>query len=100
MAYALGLSQQEQEFIPEHHQTVREDVNVGEFIPGTIAILNLVMRNHSQGLKPVTLQELLQYSVTPEMQQQLMEDLVIKRNEHLPGEIHAHIAESDLLIVP
>jgi len=100
MASALGLSEQKQEFIPERHQTVRADVDVSDFTPGTIAMLNLVMRVHSQKLNPATLQELFSYPVTTELQNQLIDDLVIKRNQHLLGEIQTHLAGSDLLIVP
>ncbi len=59
------------------------------------------MRIHSQGLNPATLQELENFPATPEMQAQLIEDLVgIKRNHHLLEKIHDELAASDLLIVP
>ena len=100
MATTLGLTEQKEEFQPKPQQVVRADVDIAEFSPGTIALLNLVMRVHSKGLDPATLQELIQYPVTPELQAQLIADLVTKRNAHLLGEIREHLAESDLLIVP
>lgn len=100
MAAKLGLSEQKQEFQLKPEQVVRADVDIAEFNPGTIALLNVVMRIHAQGLNPATLQDLMHYPVTPEVQAQLIEDLVTKRNQHLLGEIRTHLAESDLLIVP
>jgi hypothetical protein len=100
MASALGLSEQKKEFKPERNQIVRADVDVDTFTPGTIAMLNVVMRIHAQGLTPAALRELLQFPATPEMQSQLFEDLVTKRNQHLVEEIRTHLAGSDLLIVP
>ena len=100
MASALGLSEQKKEFTPKRSQIVRADVDVDTFTPGTIALLNVVMRIHSHGLTPASLRELLEFPATPEMQNQLIEDLVTKRNQHLVQEIRTNLAKSDLLIVP
>jgi hypothetical protein len=100
MASALGLTEQKTEFIPEHNQVVRADVDVSTFAPETIAILNLVMGIHARGLNAETVRQLLQYPVTTEMDRQLFDDLVNKRNQHLVREIHAHLADANLIIVP
>ena len=100
MAAALGLAEQHEEFKPSTIQTVRADVDVEQFSQNTIGILNLVMRIHAKGLNAEMVQTLLQFSPTPEVQAQLFDDLLTKRNQHLLGEIRDRLTESEMLIVP
>jgi hypothetical protein len=43
---------------------------------------------------------LIQYPQPPNFQEQLFDDLVRKRNEHLLGEIRARLPQSENIIVP
>jgi len=100
MAKTLGLSEQRQEFTPNQGKWVRADVDVDQFTPETIGILNLVTLIHAKGLQPEIIQKLRQYSPSPEMEAGLLDDLVRKRNQHLLEEIQSHILLSDNIMVP
>jgi hypothetical protein len=100
MAAALGLAEQHEEFKPSPIQMVRADVDVEQFSKNTIGILNMVILIHARGLNAETVQTLMQFSPTPEVQTQLFDDLLTMRNQHLAGEIHDRLTESEMLIVP
>jgi hypothetical protein len=100
MASALGLSEQKQTFTPGQGEPVRADVDVKQFSTNTIDFLNLVMLFHSRGVTPENLSRLLQYAPPPGFEEQLFDDLLVKRNEHLLGEIQLHLAETDNIMVP
>jgi hypothetical protein len=44
--------------------------------------------------------KLLQYSPPPHFEEQLFDDLLLKRNQHLLGEIQSHLPQTDNLMVP
>jgi hypothetical protein len=100
MAASLGLAEQRQEFKLTGIEVVPADADVGQFTTNTIAILNLVMRIHAKGLDAGTLAELMQWSPTPEVEAQLFDDLLTRRNQHLFGEIQTRLAQPEMLIVP
>jgi hypothetical protein len=100
MANALGLTEQKTEFKPGHGEWVRADVDVQIFTKNTIDLLNLVMLFHSRGVNAETLPALLQYTPPANLQEEVWEDLLSKRNRHLLGEIDGHLALSKDLIVP
>jgi hypothetical protein len=100
MARSLGLSEQKKEFVPSRGEVVRADVDVGIFTPDTIELLNLVTLIHSKGLNSDTIHNLLQFSPTPHVEEELFDDLLRKRNAHLLGEIQSHLLESENIMVP
>ena len=99
-ATSLGLAEQQKEFRPHQGEWVRADVDVEEFAPTTIEFLNLVMLLHSKGVNLETVLPLMQYSPPPHFQEQLLADLLRKRNRHVLKEIDARLSESENLIVP
>jgi len=100
VARSLGLAEQQTEFKPIREHVVRADVDVEEFAPSTIDLLNVAMLIHTKGLTPQTVAPLMQYSPPPRFEAQLVEDLLRKRNRRLLAEIHSRLSESDYLIVP
>jgi hypothetical protein len=100
MAKTLGLAEQKKEFQPTNGEMVRADVDVDEFSTNTIDFLNLVTLIHSKGVNSETMLKLAQSSPSPEFMEQLFDDLLTKRNQHLLEEIHSHLAQSDNLMVP
>lgn len=100
MATSLGLAEQHEEFHPVQVEMVMADVDVEQFTPNTIGFLNLVMLLHSQGLSLETVLKLLRYSPPPHFEEQLFDDLLLKRNRHLLEQLQARLPESDQLIVP
>jgi len=100
MAKSLGLAEQKQQFAPSRGEIVRADVDVSQFTPETIACLNLAALVHSQGMTPANIQTLLAYSPSPEFEENLMNDILTKRNQHLLEEIQSHLTQSDNIMVP
>ena len=99
-AKSLGLTEQKQEFNPTNGEMVAADVDVDQFSANTIGLLNLVTLIHSKGLDSGTLLQLMQYAPAPGFEKQLFDDLLTKRNQHLLGEIHSYLEQSDNIMVP
>jgi hypothetical protein len=100
MATSLGLAEQHEKFAPIRGRVVRADVDVDQFATNTIGLLNVVMLIHSKGVNAETVLKLIQYPQPPQFQEQLFDDLVRKRNQHLLEEIHARLSQSENIIVP
>ena len=100
MASALGLAEQHAEFRPNGPPAKTADVDVREFAPSTVAALNLVMMFHAKGVNAETLSAIIQHGSAPEVQEQLWEDILRKRNRHLLQEIKRELSDSKYLIVP
>jgi hypothetical protein len=102
MAKSLGLAEQRQTFVPSEsaQEVVRADVDVGEFSASTIDFLNLIMLFHAKGATPGNIAKMMQYSPPPGFEKQLWEDLLVKRNAHLLGEIRSNLKTSDSIMVP
>jgi hypothetical protein len=100
MAKTLGLAEQKETFVPNPQEVVHADVDVDVFSHETIDFLNLIMLFHSRGMTPENLTKFMQYSPRPGFEKQLFDDLLVKRNAHLLGEIQTHLATSDNIMVP
>ena len=99
MAATLGVAEQHEEFHPQG-QLVYADVDVAQFTTNTIDLLNLVMLIHSKGVNAENLLKLLEYSPSPDFQEQLFNDLLRKRNRRLLEELHSRLSETENIIVP
>ncbi len=99
-AASLGLAEQQQEFKPTQGEVIRADIDIEEFAPETIALLNLAMLFHTQEMSPELLLKLMQYSPPPGFERKLFDDLLRKRNRHLLNEIESHLAHTGTIIVP
>lgn len=100
MAKFLGLTEQKVKFGPGRAKMVRADVDVEQFSTNTIGFLNLIALIHSQGVNPETVQKALQYSPSPQLEDQILEDLLRKRNQHLVEEIQSQLSQTDNIMVP
>ena len=100
MAKTLGLAEQHEAFEPTRGRLVRADVDVDTFSTDTIQLLNLVMLIHVKGVTPENVMKLLDYSPSPKMQDELMNDLLRNRNRHLVKEIKVYLPKSDHIMVP
>jgi hypothetical protein len=100
MATTLGLSEQQREFRPVEVEMVRADVDVAQFTTNTIGLLNLAMLIHAKGLNAETVQALLGFAAPPHMEEQLIDDLVTKRNQRVLQEIHDRLPDPKPIIVP
>jgi hypothetical protein len=100
MAKALHLGEQHEDFKPVQGDLVRADVDVQQFSSNTVALLNLVMLLHAKGLQVETLLKLLEYSQPANVQEQLFDDILTKRNKHLLEEIQTRLPQSEYIIVP
>ena len=100
MAASLGVAEQVKEFKPSRERLVRADVDVEQFAPATIDFLNRVMLIYSKGLNAENVQTLMQNPPSPDFQEQLLEDLLRKRNRRLLDEIQSQLPQSEYIIVP
>ena len=100
MANALGLAEQHEKFDPTRGEIVMADIDVAQFTTNTLNLLNLIIRLHIAGVDAGTMQQLMQCSMAPEFLEQLMDDLLWKRNRHLWEQIQGHLPETEHLIVP
>lgn len=100
MANSLGLAEQHEAFAPERGEKVRADVDVSIFSTNTLGLLNLVMLIHAKGVNLDTVQKLTLYSQPANLQDEVLDDLVSKRNQHLLGELNARLSQTDCIIVP
>ncbi len=100
MAASLGLAEQHESFAPSRGEVARADVDVSDFAPTTIGLLNMAMLIHSKGVTPETVTALMQYPQPPHFEKKLFDDLIGKRNEHLVEEIRARLPESENIMVP
>lgn len=100
MAATLGLSEQKKEFTPASGEVVRADIDVNQFSSDTIACLNVITLLHSKGVTWNTFQQLMQFSPSDRLQEELIEDLLRKRNRHVVEEIKSHLSQTDNIMVP
>lgn len=100
VAKSLGLAEQHDALVIRQGESVRADVDVQEFSPGTIDFLNVAGLVHSRGFNASTLLLLLQFSPPPDVEQQLFTDILLKRNEHLLKALRERLPESDDFIIP
>ena len=100
MASSLGVTEQVDEFKPSREQLVRADVDVERFAPSTIDFLNGVTLLYSRGLNAGNVLKLMQYSPPPDFEQNLIEDLLRRRNRRLLEEIQVQLSQSENIIVP
>jgi hypothetical protein len=99
-AKSLGLAEQHDDLNIVQGELVRADVDVHDFTPGTIALLNLVGAVQARGLNVGTLLPLLQNSPTPDLEKQLFADILLKRNDHLLQELRERLKQSDHFLIP
>jgi len=99
-AESLGVAEQQKEFKPTQGELVPADVDIADFTTNTIGFLNLTMLVHARGLKPEILLQLMQFTPTPGFEQELLDDLVHKRNRHVVEELRSRLAESEQFVVP
>lgn len=99
-AKSLGLAEQHDDLDIHQGQLVRADVDVQDFSPGTVDILNLITLVHSRDLNSSTVLLLTQHPPPPGVEKQLYGDLLLKRNEHLLKELHERLPDSDNFVIP
>jgi hypothetical protein len=99
-ADTLGLAEQHEAFHPVRVDIVMADVDVEDFRTNTIGFLNLIMLVHAKGLSPENVLKVLTFTPPPRFEEELFDDLLRKRNEHLMEELRLHLPESDTIVVP
>jgi hypothetical protein len=100
MARSLGLTEQHVKFTPGGGKGVRADVDISSFSTNTLNLLNLVMLIHNKGLSPDTIQKVLLYPQTPALEEDLYDDLLKKRNQHLFDELNVRLTQTDCIVIP
>ena len=99
-AKSLGLTEQQKEFRPVRSKLVRADVDVSEFHTNTISFLNLMTTVYSKGITLDFIATLMNYAPPPGFEQELWDDILTKRNQHLLEVIQSRLTRSDMIVVP
>jgi hypothetical protein len=99
-ASSLHLTEQHEGLSLKRGIYVRADVDVQDFSTNTIGMLNLAALVYSEGLDAHTIMLLLQCQPAPDVQQQVLNDVLLKRNAHLLGELNARLPKFDSFIIP
>jgi hypothetical protein len=55
---------------------------------------------HAKGLTPENLPKLMQYSPSTHIEEEIFDDLLKKRNQHLVEEIQSQLSQTDNIMVP
>src|ERR1017187_8990848 len=100
MATSLGVTEQKQEFNPTQGEMVWADVDVEQFTTNTIGFLNLCTLLHSKGVNAETILKLTRFSPPPHCEEELLDDLLRKRNRRVLEELHARLPQTEHIIVP
>lgn len=100
LADKLGLAEQHEGFAPPEATSRRADVDIDQFSKTTIELLNLVTQMYSDGLDKNLLIRMMAKSSDPKIGEQMWNDLLVKRNEHLLQEIHTELARTNTIVVP
>lgn len=100
MAKSLGVSEQGDKFNPTRGRMVWADIDLQQFSKDTIELLNLVMFVHAKGLSHEAILRLLSYTPPANLNEQLEDDLLTKRNHHLLEVLKVQLPESEIIIVP
>lgn len=99
MARSLGLSEQHEKFAPTRGEIVPADIDVSEFSTNTLALLNVIFRIHGGNLDADTIQKMMQLEA-PDLPDQLLNDLLRKRNKHLLEQIQLHLPKTEHIVLP
>jgi hypothetical protein len=99
-ANSLHLAEQHEDFKLQHGQLVRADVDVSQFSTNTLALLNIVALLHAQGVNPQNLTLLMGYTPTEDMEQQLLDDILFRRNQHLLEVLHNRLPDANDFVIP
>ncbi|MDR3377041.1 MAG: hypothetical protein P4M10_00020 [Verrucomicrobiae bacterium] len=99
-ARSLHLAEQHDDFQLKLGKLVRADVDIQEFSSNTIALLNLAALVHSEGLNPHTLSLLLACNPTEEMEWQVLDDVLLKRNQHVLKVLNERLPGTDKVVIP
>ncbi len=99
-AKTLHLEEQHEDFKLQQGELVRADVDVSDFSSNTLALLNIVGLVHSEGVNAHTMSLLMGYSPTEDMEQQLLDDILLKRNAHVLAELRARLPNANDFIIP
>jgi hypothetical protein len=99
-ATALGLSSQNQQCMGMVEGARPADVDVDVFSKPTLDFVNLVARLYANGLDVDALKQLSRKAQNPQLEDQIVADLLLKRNEHLLGEMQAELHRANVIVVP
>jgi hypothetical protein len=96
----LHLAEQHEAFDLQQGELVRADVDVSDFSSNTIVLLNLVSLIHSEGVNVHTLSLMMGYTPSPDVEQQLLDDLLLGRNRHVLGVLRERLPAADNFVIP
>jgi DNA-binding transcriptional MerR regulator len=63
-------------------------------------MLNIIIFVHVHGVDAGSIRKLIEYPTQPDFQDELFNDLLQKRNQHLLSEIQTYLLQTDHVVVP
>jgi hypothetical protein len=99
-ASSLGLKEQQEEFVPAHGRPRDADLDTEQFSETTIKLLDEVALIYTQGWNLTNIQVLARFSNDPRILDQLVNDILFKRNAKVLQEIKAELRGPDVIVVP
>jgi hypothetical protein len=99
-AKSLHLAEQHEDFKLDQGVLLPADVDVSVFSTNTISLLNVVMLMHAEGVNPHTLSLLMSYAPSPDVEQELINDLLLKRNQHVLNVLFERLPEANSFVIP
>jgi hypothetical protein len=101
IASSLGLKEQAEVFSLKNYYTERADLDIDDFAPETILVLEEMAILHS---KPLSISRLILFiskmEKSPQLSENLWYDLLTKRNNHLLNRIDESFEKFDAVVVP
>ena len=99
-ANSLHLAEQHEDFKLQQGELVRADVDVSQFSSNTLALLNIIALVHVEGVNAHTISLLMGYTPTEDVEQQLLDDILLRRNQHLLEVLRARLPDANDFIIP
>lgn len=99
-AQALGLSDQRQSFTPPPERSRMADVDVSDFSPTTLAMIDIVSEIYAEGWTPDAIPALRHGDGNPRLLDMLVDDLLVKRNAHVLSEMDRELLTADQVALP
>jgi hypothetical protein len=97
-AASIGGVEQKEAFRPPG-EIVAADVDMSSFSPATLELLKMAILVHAKGVTAETL-PLLMKPASPDLLEQVFDDLLTKRNHHLLGVLQERLPSARQIVVP
>ena len=100
LAKAIGVAEQKSVKVPEHGKLIYADLDVKDFSEVTRSFLKKVTLFYSQKITLASYLQVSSEAQNPALIRSLLDDLIIKRNQHVVHEIEVALPRWEKIVVP